>query len=100
MTIAIGAARVGLYLEGSFSLKDKRKVVRSLTQRVRNQFNVGIAEVEDLNDQRVATLAVVCVSNSSAHADETLATVIRFIESRVELGVLAEVETELIHLGG
>ncbi|MBA3336485.1 MAG: DUF503 family protein, partial [Chloroflexia bacterium] len=39
MTTIIGAARVSLYLEGSFSLKDKRRVVRSLTQRVRNQFN-------------------------------------------------------------
>jgi len=92
----IGAARVTLYLEGSFSLKDKRHVVRSITQRVRNRFNVGIAEVEDLDDQRVATLAVVCVSNSAPHADEMLATVIAFIERRVEMGVLGEVETELI----
>ena len=61
MTTTIGAARVTLYLEGSFSLKDKRRVVRSLTQRVRNQFNAGIAEVEDLDDMRVATLAIVCV---------------------------------------
>ena len=96
MATTIGAARVTLYLEGSFSLKDKRHVVRSITQRVRNRFNVGIAEVEDLDDQRVATLAVVCVSNSAPHADEMLATVIAFIERRVEMGVLGEVETELI----
>jgi len=95
MTTTIGAARVSLYLEGSFSLKDKRRVVRSLTQRVRNQFNAGIAEVEDLDDMRVATLAIVCVSNESAHADQMLASVIRFIENRVELGVVQEIETEL-----
>jgi uncharacterized protein YlxP (DUF503 family) len=95
MTTMIGAARVSLYLEGSFSLKDKRRVVRSLTQRVRNQFNAGIAEVEDLDDMRVATLAIVCVSNESAHADQMLASVIRFIENRVELGVVQEIETEL-----
>ena len=99
MATTIGVARITLYLEGSFSLKDKRQVVRSLTQRVRNQFNVGIAEVADLNDPRVATLAVVCVSNSAPHADEMLATVIRFVEGRVEMGVLGEVETELIPYG-
>ena len=99
MTMTIGVARVTLYLEGSFSLKDKRHVVRSLTQRVRNQFNVGIAEVADMGDMRVATLGVVCVSNSAPHADEMLATVVRFIERRVEMGVLGEVETELIAYG-
>lgn len=96
MAATIGAGRVSLYLEESFSLKDKRQVVRSITRQVRNTFNVGIAEVEDLDDARVATLAIVCVSNSAPHADEMLATVIRFIEARVEMGVLGEIETELI----
>lgn len=99
MATTIGVARVTLYLEETFSIKDKRQVVRSITQRVRNQFNAGIAEVEDLNDVRVATLAVVCVSNSAPHVSEMLATIIRFIEARVELGVVGEIETELIPYG-
>ena len=96
MATTIGVMHVTLYLEGSFSLKDKRGEVKSLTHKVRNQFNVGIAEVADLDDMRVATLAVVCVSNQSGHADEMLQTVLRFIDQRVELGVLGEVATELI----
>ena len=97
--MTIGVARVTLYLEGTFSLKDKRQIVRSITQKARNQFNAGIAEVEDLNDDRVATLAVVVVSNDPNHAQEMLQTVIDFIERRVELGVLGEVDTELIPYG-
>jgi uncharacterized protein YlxP (DUF503 family) len=96
MTMTIGAARVTLYIDDSFSLKDKRRVVRSITQRVRNQFNAAIAEVEDLNDQRVATLGIVCVSNSAPHADEMVSKVIDFIERNVEIGVLGEIETEMI----
>jgi uncharacterized protein len=96
--MTVGTARVTLYLEGSNSLKDKRHVVRSLTARVRNKFNAAIAEVEDLDDLRVATLGLACVSNNAAHADEMLATVVAFIERTVELGVLGEVETELIPL--
>ncbi len=99
MPTTVGVARVGLYLEGSESLKDKRRVVRSLLDRVRNRYNVGIAEVEDLDDARAATLAVVCVSNSAPHCDAMLSEVIGFIERRVEVGVLAEVETELIPYG-
>jgi uncharacterized protein len=96
MTMTIGAARVTLYIDDSFSLKDKRRVVRSISQRVRNQFNAAIAEIEDLNDQRVATLGIACVSNSAPHADEMLAKVIDFIERNVEIGVLGEIETEMI----
>ncbi|MDQ3693502.1 MAG: DUF503 domain-containing protein [Chloroflexota bacterium] len=99
MATTIGVARLTLYLDDSFSLKDKRHVVRSITQKVRSKFNVGIAEVSDLNDMRVGTLAIVCVSNSAPHADQMLATVINFIEARVELGVLGEIETELIPYG-
>ena len=99
MAMTVGVARVALYLEDTFSLKDKRQTVRSITNKVRNQFNAGIAEVAYLNDPRVATLAIVVVSNDPNHAQEMLQTVIGFIERRVELGVLGEVETELIPYG-
>jgi uncharacterized protein YlxP (DUF503 family) len=97
--MTVGVARLALYLEGTCSLKDKRQIVRSITQKVRNQFNAGIAEVADLDDARVAALAVVVVSNDANHAQEMLQTIIGFIERRVELGVLGEVETELIPFG-
>ena len=99
MAMTVGVARVTLYLEDTFSLKDKRQVVRSITQKVRNQFNAGIAEVEDLDDARVATLAIVVVSNEANHAQEMLQTIIDFIERRVELVVMGEIETELIPYG-
>ena len=96
MTMTIGVARVTLLFEATSSLKDKRQVVRSITKRVQNQFNVAIAEVEDLDDMRMATLGLTCVSNSAPHADEMLAKAISFIERNVELGVLGDIETELI----
>ena len=96
MTMTIGVAGVTLLFESTGSLKDKRQVVRSITKRVRNQFNVAIAEVEDLNDMRMATLGLTCISNSAPHADEMLAKAILFIERNVEFGVLGDIETELI----
>jgi uncharacterized protein len=96
MTITIGVARITLLFDESNSLKDKRKVVRSITTRVRNQFNAGIAEVEDLDDMRMATLAITCVSNSAPHVDEMMAKIIAFIERNVEMGVLGDIDTELI----
>lgn len=96
MATTVGVAHVGLRLEGSASLKDKRRVVRSVTERVRNRFNVAISETEDLDDMGYATLTIACVSNSAPHCDQMLATVIDFIERSVELGVLDQRTTELI----
>ena len=94
--MTIGAARVTLYLPEAMSLKEKRGIVKSVIARARNKFNAGIAEVEDLDDWRVATIGIVCVSNNGGHADEMLQAVIGFIERNVAFGSLGEVETELL----
>ncbi|MDQ2682017.1 MAG: DUF503 domain-containing protein [Chloroflexota bacterium] len=94
--MTIGVAQITLYLEAAESLKDKRRVVKSLIQRIHNRFNVAAAEVADLDDHRVATLGVTCVSNSGAHCSDVLASVISFVDANVELGAMGEVETELI----
>ena len=94
--MTIGVAQVTLYLQAADSLKEKRRVVKSLLQRIHNRYNVAAAEVADLDDHRVATLGITCVSNSGPHCSEVLATVTSFIERNVELGQMGEVETELI----
>ena len=52
------------------SLKDKRRVIQSLKQRLKNVFNVSVAEVAELNNARRCRLAVVMVSREArpAHA--------------------------------
>lgn len=99
MATTIGVARVGLYFEDTFSLKDKRQTLRSVVQQVRNTFNAAVAETGDLDDLRVATITAVVVSTSAGHCDEMLQKILRFIEGKVELGVVGEIETELIPIG-
>ncbi len=99
MAATIGVLRVTLYLEDTFSLKDKRQTVRSVVQQARNKFNAAVAETDDLDDPRTATITVAVVSNSAPHADEMLQSILGFIEGRVEMGVVNEVGTELIPLG-
>jgi uncharacterized protein YlxP (DUF503 family) len=48
---------------------------------------------------RIGTITFAVVSNSAPHADEMLQKIVDFIETRVEIGVLGEVETELIPMG-
>lgn len=99
MSVTIGKARVTLYFEATFSLKDKRGEVKRVTQRIRNQFNAGIAEIEDLDDMRTATLGVVVVSTSAPHASQMLNTIIEAIERLLDISTLGDIETELIPFG-
>jgi len=85
-----------LYLPESHSLKDKRQVARSLSARIRNKFNVAVAEVEDQDLWQRLTLAVCCVSTDSAHANEMVSKVVAFVEeSRRDLELL-DYQTEII----
>jgi len=92
----IGVCRLMTHLPESNSLKAKRQVARSLTTRIRNQFNVAVAEVDDNDLWQRLTLGICCVSNDSAHANEMLSRVVSFVEdSRGDL-VLLDYETEII----
>ncbi len=78
MVVLVG--EVQLHLPESQSLKDKRQVVNSLKERVRNRFNVSIAEVDYLDLWQRCAIGIAVVSTTRAHADETLSTVVDFIE--------------------
>ena len=92
----VGVCRMMLHLPNSDSLKAKRQVARSLADRIRNQFNVSVAEVEDHDLWQRLTLAICCVSNDSDHANEMLSKVVAFVEeSRRDLELL-DYQTEII----
>ena len=85
----VGVCRLMLHLPETQSLKAKRQVARSITARIRNQFNVAVAEVEDNDLWQRLTLGVCCVSNDSSHANEILSRVIAFVEeTRSDLELL------------
>ncbi len=77
----IGVCSLQFRLAESASLKDKRRVLRSITTRVRSRFNVAIAEVEDNDRWQILTLGVCCVSNDSRHANEMLSRVVSYVQS-------------------
>jgi uncharacterized protein len=63
----VGSLRVRLLLRESRSLKDKRQVVRSIKDRLRNRFNISIAEVEAQDNRQLAVLGMAMVSNEAGH---------------------------------
>jgi len=77
----IGVCKIDLVIEGSRSLKDRRRVVRSIKDRIKNKFNVSIAEVGELDIYQRATLGIVTISNSVKLVDETLSKVVNLVET-------------------
>lgn len=95
--MTVGVVRIRLALP-SRTLKEKRAIVKSTVERLRNRFNAAVAEVEDLDDAATATVGAVCISNDAQHADQQVAAIARAVEEwRLDVEVLG-IETELIHL--
>jgi uncharacterized protein YlxP (DUF503 family) len=78
--MVIALCTIDLHLPGANSLKDKRSVLKSVIHRVRREFNVSIAEVEQQDVWRSAVLAVVTVSSDRAYAHGLLTKVVGWIE--------------------
>ena len=76
----VGVLRVSLLIRGSHSLKDKRRVVKSVKDRVRNRLNAAIAEVDSHDFHQRADLAAVTVSTERAHAESVLTEVLKIID--------------------
>ena len=65
--MAIAALTLEVRIEQSHSLKDRRQVVRSLKEKLRNGFNISVAELDDAALWNRATLGVVAISGSAAY---------------------------------
>jgi uncharacterized protein YlxP (DUF503 family) len=67
-----GFLQVRLIVRESRSLKDKRQIVRSIVDRLRNGFNVAAAEVGARDDHQVVLLGVAAVGEDAASVKATL----------------------------
>ena len=93
--MTVGVVRVRMRLP-SRTLKEKRTIVKSVVERLRNRFNASVAEVGDLDAHGLATVAAAVISNDSRHADEQAQAIAAAIEEwRLDAEVL-DVEIELI----
>jgi uncharacterized protein YlxP (DUF503 family) len=92
--LVIGTCRVSLHIPGSSSLKAKRFALRRLKDRIRNKFNVSVAEVDDFNLWQRSTIAVAVVSRDRHFADQVISNVLGLIESDTHVNVI-DIQTDL-----
>jgi hypothetical protein len=86
---------VELHLPDVGSLKEKRRALKGVKEKVRHRFEVSVAEVDHQDSWQRATLAVACVSQDSRHANEVVSKALDFIESLID-GHVIDIETEIL----
>ncbi len=76
--MTIGLLQLDFLIHGARSLKDKRRVIKGLKQRMRSKYNCSVAETEHQDLWQRAQLAVCVVSGDSVHANTQLNEIARF----------------------
>ncbi len=94
--MVIGVCTLELSIPSANSLKDKRGVIRSVVARIRHEFNVSVAEVDQLDSWRTAIVAVVTVSSDKDYAHGLLSRVALWVERNRLDCELVDYEIELI----
>ena len=94
MGIIVGLCTVELFIPESQSLKDKRQVLLSLKDRLREKFNLSVAEVDGQDLWQKAVLGLACVANEGRYANQVCdhalnlirsVPTVEIVQSRIEL---------------
>ncbi len=94
----VGVARLVVQIPGSRSLKDRRRVVKAIKDRLRARLPVSVAEVGELELHQVATLGVAMVSGNSRRCHEILGAA-RTLVAQANDALLADAAIEVVPFG-
>lgn len=91
----IGTLSIKLMTRDARSLKDKRRIIKSLKDRIRNNFNVSVTEINALDSKQHCVLGVAMVGNDRRHINGVLSTIINSLHA-FPSAELIDYELELI----
>ena len=94
--MVVGVAKLILRLPGNQSLKGKRKVIKSICERLRQRFNLAVAETDVQDVWQTGELGIVAVGNQTSYIDSKLDKAINFVED-MQIAEIVDIKRELIH---
>ena len=86
--MTIGTLEVVLLIRESHSLKSRRRVVKSLIDRIRSRFNVSVADIGDQNLWQKVVIGVAVVANDGRYVNEVLSKVLNLISSDLRAEII------------
>ncbi len=91
----VGVLTLELFIGEAGSLKDKRRVLKSIIDKMKSKFNISVAEVDKQDSWQFSTVGVSCVSNEPSHVHQMLSAAVKFVESQGTVEIL-DIQTELL----
>ncbi|MGD0388622.1 MAG: DUF503 domain-containing protein [Tepidisphaeraceae bacterium] len=86
--MTIGALQIELTVIDAMSLKDKRRVIKSIKDRIAHAHNVSIAEVGALDEHRRSILGIAMVGNDGRYIEGALSKLVDFIRAAPQVSLL------------
>ena len=94
--MVVGILRIELRIHDNRSLKGKRKIVRSMVDKVKHKFNASIAEIGSNDKWQKIELGISSVGNDRRHIDASLNNILVYIES-LYLAEIVDSEIEILN---
>lgn len=88
--IKVAVLKIKLYTSWVHSLKEKRMIIKGLMSKIRNKFQVSVAEVEDQDVHQSMVIGIAAIVPHSAQADHLMDEIIKFVELNTEAEIVAE----------
>lgn len=86
--MVVGAIQLEIFIPGSNSLKGKRRVIKALMRRLRNKFNISVAEVDANNLWQRATLGIAVANGDTGYVNRIMNKVLNVIENDGNVQIL------------
>jgi uncharacterized protein len=77
----IASGKIYIHLAGINSLKDKRRIVKSVIERLKSRFNVSVAEVDRQDNKQMAVIGIAVVSGDKIFAQTQLNKALNFVHN-------------------
>ena len=87
----IGVCKIELFIPNSRSLKNKRQVIKGLKDKIRNKFNVSVAEVDHQDLWQRCALGLAIVTNDNVFVDKTVNSILSMIDMEYRVEILDHV---------
>ena len=91
----IGRCLIRLRLFSPNSLKEKRRILKSLIERLKSRYNISIAEVGENDSWQIAEIGIAVVANKAVFADEVINKIVHFIDNFDSVEI-SDIDIEMI----
>lgn len=86
--MTIGVLQLSLMIPGAMSLKDKRRALKSLKDRLGRRHNISIAEVDQQDEHRRSVVAVAMVANERRFTESALSKIVDEVRRERSIGLV------------